>query len=78
MAVVRGHSISSFGQMFPSISGAGEAVVSAGKVWLELSQDAKMEYSILKRGFPYVFPFSLTELPVWLRSREDEKLEVRE
>ena len=89
MAVIRGRSISSFGQMFPSISGAGEAVVvSAGKVWLSINQENILDSSfdtnwleepkamILGR-FPYTFPILLSPSTL-LRARQDEKLGVSE
>jgi len=87
MAVIRGRSISSFGQMFPSISGAGEAVV-VGKVWLSINQENILDSSfdtnwleepkamILGR-FPYTFPILLSPSTL-LRARQDEKLGVSE
>ena len=87
MAVIRGRSISSFGQMFPSISGAGEAV-PVGKVWLSSNQENILDSSfdtnwleepkamILGR-FPYTFPILLSPSTV-LRARQDEKLGVSE
>jgi len=89
MTVIRGRSISSFGQMFPSISGAGEAVVvSGGKVWLSINQENILDSSFdtnwleepssMKLGrFPYTFPMILSPDAV-LEIRQDEKLEVRE
>jgi len=88
MAVIRGRSISSFGQMFPSISGAGEAAVSAGKIWLSINQENILDSSFdanwleeplsMKLGrFPYTFPMILSPDAV-LEVRQDEKLEVRE